>query len=389
MFIAIAVLATNACSQSPGRLVVRTVADTTGNPLAGVSVQVAAQPWSTTDAEGKATFDAVPGLFTVRVHSPGQVLVLSGRTGPEVVAEVPPPEPSQWHFAHTIGSVGGRSASTTVVHVGFAPFKDWSTWKPATVDGSFDMFIGWRGLASESATRQTLHAWESDAANPAGHYYGFGRSGRLPLQEDSVTTGVSLSLTPVSQATVESTVSLPAGITASEVLQQLSLVFGRYEQLTLGERIGPPGNFTSNFSWIVPSVAGAQAWISVWAGGSWHRRLVGAPSGQLVFVPPVRPELLEPATGSAIGNATFRWSAPETGGSSLLWAKCNWTDSVAGNASLTYSVEAESTDGILPVIPGISVPPGSACQWTVRWCAGGDTAVEERCSEPTLRAATW
>src|SRR5712671_4709047 len=85
MFIAIAVLATNACSQSPGRLVVRTVSDTTGNPLAGVSVQVAAQPWTLTDAEGKATFDALPGPFTVRVHSSDQVLVLSGRTGPEVV----------------------------------------------------------------------------------------------------------------------------------------------------------------------------------------------------------------------------------------------------------------------------------------------------------------
>src|SRR5207253_609693 len=111
-------------------------------------------------------------------------------------------EPTQWHYAHAAGIVGGRAASTTVLHVGFGPFKDWDTWSAAAADGSFDMTIGWRGHASESATRLTLHAWESDAADPPGHYYGFGSSSSLSVQEDSVTARVPLSLTPVSQAPV-------------------------------------------------------------------------------------------------------------------------------------------------------------------------------------------
>ncbi len=55
-----AALAAGACSgRDTGRIVVRTVSDITGVPLAGIRVQVEAQPWATTGADGTATFAAV------------------------------------------------------------------------------------------------------------------------------------------------------------------------------------------------------------------------------------------------------------------------------------------------------------------------------------------
>src|SRR5207244_8682034 len=82
------------CSDSP--IVVRTVSDKTGVGMAGIRVQVADQPWATTDADGKATFTAVSGTFTVRVHqSPTfaplpleEIFVVEGQSGSQVVVEV-------------------------------------------------------------------------------------------------------------------------------------------------------------------------------------------------------------------------------------------------------------------------------------------------------------
>jgi hypothetical protein len=51
------------CSDRP--IVVRTVSDRTGLGMAGIRVQVADQPWATTDADGKAIFATVSGTFTV------------------------------------------------------------------------------------------------------------------------------------------------------------------------------------------------------------------------------------------------------------------------------------------------------------------------------------
>src|SRR5207253_9418926 len=85
-------LAMAACS-SDAPIVVRTVSDRTGVGMAGIRVQVAAQPWATTDGDGKATFTPVSGTFTVRVHQSltfvpypsDSILVLEGSSGTEVV----------------------------------------------------------------------------------------------------------------------------------------------------------------------------------------------------------------------------------------------------------------------------------------------------------------
>lgn len=395
-----AALATGACSDGGGRLVVRTVSDRTGAPVAGVRVQVEGQPWATTGADGKASFAAVPGPFTVRLHQishvegppssqrSDSVVVLRGHTRSEIVVELSGAGPTHWHYAQASGSVAGRAGppSTTVVRVGFTPFRHWSTWTVAAEDGSFDMGVGWRGDPSETAATLVLSAWESDAASPPGHYYGFGRSAGLSFLDGGVITGVPLSLDLVAEGTVEGAVSLPAALASAPVHAELWLAFGRYEQLEVGEQDIAPGSF----AFVVPSVGEAEAWIGVWADGlAWHHRRVTVPSSGLAFAPPAPPELLEPAEGATIGDTTvFRWSPVAPGGSSSLYVTCNWTDAVAGYSIVVYRVEAEGNEAPLPAIPGVAVAPGAACWVVVRWCTAADPAVEERCSE-SRRDTLW
>jgi hypothetical protein len=384
-------VAAGACSRGE-HTVVRTVLDRTGVPMPGVRVQVEDQPWQTTDADGKATFAEVAGPFTVRLHQSFDrgdptyladvIQVLRGRTGREVVAEVGDAGPVRFHSARVIGTVTGRSGlPSTVVRVGVA-YRDWSDWTVVAGDGSFDWFVPWRGVDAATEATVVLRAWESDAANPPGHYYGFG-SASVHLNEylGDIPGVVSLPLAPVAEGAVEGAVTIPSALMASFVETHLSLAFSRYEALELVNIPSAPEPFTLP----VPSVPGGDPWISVVAGQpgvvvSWHNRRVTVPSSGLVFEPPGSPELVQPAAGAAIGDGTvFGWSPAEPAGSSTLYVECEWTDSVT-DSLVDYFVEAGDIEAALPAIPGVSIAPGAACRWAVFWCAATDPAMEERCA---------
>lgn len=391
-----AALAIAACSNGDGDgpMVVHTVSDMTGAPVAGVRVQVEDQPWVTTGADGTATFEAVSGPFTVRIHqshseNSTSIFALRRRTGSEVIAEVSS-GPSMFLGAQVSGTVAGRSGppSNSVLRVGVAPVRGWSTWSEIDDYDSFDVDVPFRGASFESSATLVLHAWESDGASPPGHYYGFGDSASLSLLYGDVITGVPLYLNPVTEGTVEGVLSLPAALASEKALVNLDLDFSRYEQLTLAQQEITPGSF----AFVVPSVGGAEAWIRVRAFGSsaWHHRRVVVPSSGLAFAPPAEPELLEPATeGAAIGDATvFRWSPVEPGGSAKLYVTCNWSDPVSGYSINSYEIEAEGNEAILPNLPDVAVAPGAECSVVVHWCVATDPAVEERCSQ-TGRDTLW
>jgi hypothetical protein len=384
-----AALAAGACSDhDAGRIVVRTVSDQTGAPVRGVEVQVEAQPWGTTGADGKATFAALARPFTVRIHQSNgdshRVFILRGRSASEVVAEVVGNTNgfSSFRRAQVSGIVAGRSGSSSgrvVVSVGHRGV-DYGT--VAAADGSFDFGALWQG---EAATKVVVRAWESDGASPPGHYYGFG-SASVSVVDEGQILGVPLRLEPVVEGLVAGSASLPAALAAPVTVDAfLWLAFDRYEQLQLQSSPVAP----ENFAVVVPSVAGAEAWIRINAvapGGvqSWHQRRVAAPSSGLGFSLPAPPELLEPAAGAAVGAATlFRWSPGQPGGSSTLFFGCDLPN--AGVVS--YLIEAQGTEATLPEIPGVAVPPGAACRWAVFWCAAADPAVEEHCAWSMERPA--
>jgi hypothetical protein len=372
-----------ACAGDGGRLVVQAVSEQTGEPRAGVRVQVDEQAWATTDAEGKAWFDPVAGRFTVRLATSypapageaHEARVVRGRSGREVVVEIGSPAGvGDWHHARASGTVAGRSgaASGSVVHVGFTPFRDWSASTVAGDDGAFEMDLGWKGPSDASSASLSLYAWESDGTDPPGRYHGFARSGRLALVERETVT-VPLTLGPVTQHTVEGDVSLPGA--AAGVSTVLWLAMSPYEQLRLAgsETVG-----AGSFAWVVPTVADGQTWIGVWNGARWHhRRVDGGARGRLAFAPPASPELLEPAAGATVAPATvFRWTAPAAGGAATLLLDCR----SGATSYFRYLVDAEGVEAALPASPGFEVPAGATCEWAVKWCADSDRAVEERCA---------
>jgi hypothetical protein len=292
------------------------------------------------------------------------------------------PGPTEFHSAQALGTVTGLAGapSASVVRVGVAPYRDWSVAVDAADDGSFDAGVIWRAPPGESSVTLALHAWESDDARPPGHYYGFGRSSSMSFADRAVISGLALALEPVEEGTVEADISLPAGFDDPDLLAQLWLDFGPYEQLSLFSELIAP----DSFSLVVPSLPDVESWMGVSTGNGWHRRRVTPPFGEVAFAPPAPPELDEPAADAdMVQDALFRWNEVAPGGSSRLFVECSGPDQEFGN---TFFVDAEGTEATLPAIPDVEVDANATCRWGVLWCAGTDRASEVRCAWSAERA---
>lgn len=229
-----------------------------------------------------------------------------------------------------------------------------------------------------------LRAWESDAADPPGHYYGFG-SASASVSENALLDGVQISLHPVAEGPVEAAVTLPAAFASStEMVASLWLSFARYEQFQLASYFTAPGRFTL----VAPSVGEAETWVGVSAAAhgalSRQQRRVAVPSQGLSFQLAAPPELVEPVADAAIGSGTiFRWSRGAPGGSHSLSLSCESTRA----HFITYLLESDGLEASLPAIPGLALVPGSSCTWGVLWCAAADPAEEKSCSWSPGRSA--
>jgi len=388
------------CSDPP--IVVRTVSDRTGLGMAGIRVQVAEQPWATTDADGKATFTAVSGKFTVRVHQSityvpfpaDRISVVEGSSGSEVVVEVDgnfgllsPPHQPPWYDADVSGSAVGwtqPTSASTWVQISYS-----GTWLPSQVasDGSFDLSFPFQAPATSVA----LRAYEGEPNSPyqLTRLFAFG-SATVPVVKGGHTTGVSVSLQPVVMGTVEGTASLAAPLAGAEVRGWCSVGFGRYEPAAVffAETTVAP----AAFSLPAASVPGGETSVTLFTtlgggrGSARQRRSVSVPATGVAFQLPAPAELLEPAEAAFIdGTTVFRWNASETGGTSTLGLGCDWTaDSVLH--SVGYSVSTTGSQATVPAIPGVAVPAGASCSWAVNWHA--TTSAGERSSSSAGRTAT-
>src|SRR5438270_401118 len=397
------------CSDPP--IVVRTVSDRTGLGMAGIRVQVADQPWAMTDADGKATFTAVSGMFTVRVHqSPNfatsapypcangacleEIFVVEGLSGSQVVVEVDgnfgllsPPHLPPWYDADVSGSAVGwtqPTSASTWVQISYS-----GTWLPSQVasDGSFDLSFPFQAPATSVA----LRAYEGEPNSPyqLTRLFAFG-SATVPVVKGGHTTGVSVSLRPVVMGTAEGTASLAAPLAGAEVRGWCSIGFGGYEPAAVffaGTTVAPAA-----FSLPAASVPGGETSVTLFTtlgggrGSARQRRSVSVPATGVAFQLPAPAELLEPAEAAFIDGTTFfRWNASETGGTSTLGLGCDWTaDSVLH--SVGYSVSTTGSQATVPAIPGVAVPADASCSWAVNWHA--TTSAGERSSSSAGRTAT-
>jgi hypothetical protein len=390
-----------------GGLVVQTVSEYGGTPIAGVKVQVADQPWTATGASGEARFAQVKPPYAVRVHQSltfsaldGQarrhdkVWQLIGQTGNPLVLRVDG-SLAQSYKAHVSGTVTGRSgaANTQVLVEG---------WRAAP-DGTFGTATGpvmwWEGSPSHDFL---LRAFESDTGAPPAHYLGYAAS-RVTATDTSDLLGaggnlggVGLRLGPVAEARVSGQATRPEALAGGTWRSGVALQFGPSEWVGLGQGFlsGQP----AAFDYAVPQVGGAVPWLQFFAATSdspdaasgWHDREVASSSTGLIFDIPAPVALTGPADGASFDPSTlFRWSAGPAGGKYSLDLRCgDWAEGALMRNLHYRGVETASTDVTLPAIAGVAVPSGTPCTWSVAWIAPTDPIRESRGSRSAGRGLT-
>jgi hypothetical protein len=172
---AITSLALCGCGSGEAALVVRTVSEYGGTPIAGVKVQVGDQPWVTTASNGEARFAGAAPPYAVRVHRPmtytdykggahqhDKVWQLIGQSGNPLILDVDGTV-AQMYRATISGSIAGRSGSAR------AQARVWTPTDGGmgAADGTFQTQVLWEASPTYSFL---LRALESDAAAPPAHY---------------------------------------------------------------------------------------------------------------------------------------------------------------------------------------------------------------------------
>ncbi|HYR19998.1 MAG TPA: carboxypeptidase-like regulatory domain-containing protein [Myxococcales bacterium] len=389
-----------------GGLVVRTVSEYGGTPIAGVKVQVGDQPWTTTGSNGEARFAPVAPPYTVRVYQAlafitlkgearqrDKVWQLVGQTGNPLVLEVDG-SLAQSYKAHVSGAVAGRSgAANTQVLV-----EGWKVAPDGTFGTSNGPVIWWEGSTSYDFV---LRAVESDTEQPPAHYIGYAAS-RVRATDTTGflgpggnLSGVSLQLGPVAEARVSGQVTRAEAFAQGTLLSSILLRFGPYEWMGLGQ--GAPSGQPAAFDYAVPRIDGAAPWLqflaatgnSLDAAYGWHGREVGFSSTGLTFDIPAPVSLTDPVSGATFGPSTlFRWSAGPAGGKYSLELGCDDWNEGALTRNIHYrGVETTSTEVTLPAIPDVAVPTGATCRWSVAWIAPFNPALENRGSRSFERAS--
>lgn len=403
-------LALAGCTGSGGGLVIQTVSEYEGSPIAGVKVQVGDQPWTTTDAGGRARFAAVTSPYTVRIHQPmtftdskgvphqhDKVWHLVGRDQNPLVVQVDG-SLAQIYKANISGTIAGRSASpgSEVVVVAGTSFPF-----PVAGDGTFDLpSVSWEGGTARDLDLRALET----SGQPPLHYTRYGAT-RVHVVDTTGFLGaggnlggVTVQLNPVSEARVSGQVALPDELAQSNLSAAIWLRYNEYESISVSP--GAPSGQPASFDYALPVIDGAAPWIQFAAtsptGNSygnayaWQARKVSLPSSGVAFDLPTPPTLTEPADGSGIGPATvFRWSAVAPGGTYTLDVSCDeWTAGILRKGVHYRGIETTGTEASLPVIPDVAVPAGTPCSWSVGWNAATDPATEIRYSWSEGRAAT-
>jgi hypothetical protein len=292
-------------------------------PASGVSVTIAGQATTRTDANGDFTVTGVNTPYdAVVVDDSGQIASLYRgltRADPALVV---------WgafygfnRSAQLSGTIAGgdftpNQPSEDRTRVYFAspevsrgPFLDGNL--PGTYD--FGSYMVWNGPLSTTGTIHVLQAVR-DSANPyqLGHYTGYGSKSGVTLSNGGSLTGQDVALSPVQEATMTGTISGPAGSTLGAAGVGLNFGAGRYDNFLLVDEQATP-----SFSWVTPVIPGTT--LSAWAyssgpqgqeGGGARRGSLAPDASGVTLTIPAGPTLHLPAD-SAVGVSaatSFTWS---------------------------------------------------------------------------------
>jgi hypothetical protein len=377
------------CTGSADSLTIQTVSEYGGTAIAGVKVQVGDQPWTTTDASGKARFAAAVSPYTVRIHQAmiftdlhgaahqnDKVWQLVGQDKNPLIVQVDG-SLAQIYKATLSGTVTGRSASSgsDVLVAAGVDGIGWFVSPAGTFDGP--AAVWWEGATARDIDVRAFELAAGQAGQLPAHYTAYG-STRIHAVDDSgflggggAVRGIAIPLHSIPEAHVSGQILRPDALAQGIVQSSIFLRFGEYDSVAIG--FGAPPQ-SSPFDYTLPAIEGAAPWIAVTAlpalGSSaygLHARRVSLPSTGVVFSVPAPATLAEPADSAAIGASTvFRWSAVAPGGTYALDLDCDeWTVGAVRRTLYYRGVETAATEVSLPAIPDVSVSSGTACRG--RW----------------------
>ncbi|HTE56777.1 MAG TPA: hypothetical protein VK698_38250 [Kofleriaceae bacterium] len=378
-------------------MVITTVSEYGGSPIAGVRVQVDDEEWATTDQRGEAGFVGIEPPYSVRLFQALETESMRFQDVWELVDQTEtrleiPVDGSRvtTHEGDITGSISGTTGGESQIAVFGGKFPDTGAVSLAEEDGTFQLAgFRWEGPASRSFD---LHALESDTADPPTHYIGFGNAS-ITLRDsgEGATAEASIELAPVGESHVTGSVAVADGLApALRPSLRLELADGAAVDLGSGDAALTPGDFELT----APDIDGATMRLA-FRGGDLTG---GPPAGPSAYVSlaltlpaddvaidlPAAVELVEPADGASIDGATvFRWDELAGGTRYGLHLSCEWD---GGNVNYRL-IETTGTEVSLPDIPELDVGAGATCFWRVGWFEGEATGYESVTLPAELRSS--
>jgi len=393
----VALLLVSACGggASAPELVVQTVSEDGGAPIAGVAVQLDDGAWVTTGADGTARFRSTAASHTVRIHQTstgtahGKAFefhdvwsLIDQPANPLVIPVDGSTAPTQ-HHATISGVVTG--ASGTVLVFAHSDAYQSSAQTTMATDGTFTLSdVTWEGDATHGVT---VEAIDLAAGDPPAHYNGYGNI-VVTATDGGQVNGVAVALAPIGEFHLSGTLTLAPELTGSPHAF-LSLAFGDGSSIPLATGTAlQPGAFDVVF----PTIASAEPRITIAAtdaagGTGTAERTVCVPAGDVVFSLPRTALPAGPGDNTTFDATTlFDWSTAEGGGKYGMTLGCDWTtpDGTVHDANFRL-IEAAGAQTSVPSIPDLVIPSGTSCTWSVAWFDGDADGFETTAHADTLR----
>ena len=347
------------------------VKDANAEPVAGVTVIIKGKAPTTTDANGGFSISDVTKPYEIRVLMSTQqvAIIYQGltRSDPSLLyfGDVAP-----WKSATITGIVPPAVGKITEVFFISGTKVFYTIADEAT--GSYTIYADWRGSENSFTGKLQVLRWTQNSSGMPVQYDAYGYEDNLTISAGGTFNNHNFtagSLTDPAEQNISGTIVRPSS--SYELFgKNLYLNFGSIA-VNLGGESGV--SLTDNFSYVVPSLAGATFGVDVWGvlfttpnsryTAYWKRGIAGGSSVTTINLSS-SPQLNLPAhNGSGIDTTTqFLWTKGTGGGISYVIIE----PTVSGMGPTFYIFTGENTTSIPNLAPqGLGLPSNVAYTWGV------------------------
>ena len=351
------------------------VEDVDGQPVSGVTVMIKGKTPTTTDGNGGFSFSNVNTPYEVRViMSIGQVaIVYQGLTvsNPTLLYLG---STALWKSATIGGTVPPAAGKITTVFF-VSGNMAWTTTANQST-GSYSLVCDWKGSANSFSGQLQVLRWTQNTSGMPEQYDAYGIEDNFTISDGGIFNNhnfTAASLSDPQELNISGSIVRPSSSyeLSSKTLYLTYESSAIYAKIYLGVESG--ASLTDNFSYVVPSLAGATFGVDVQGAfyGSitprfttyWKRSITGGSSGTTINLSS-SPQLNLPAhNGSGIDTTTqFLWTKGSGGGISYILIE----PTSSGTGPTYYIFTGGNTTSIPNLAPqGLGLPSSVSYTWSV------------------------